>query len=412
MRIPTALLVAVVVLGTVGGPAVGVAAADVTLTVSVKTAAGGSVGSADLHVSWDGGSTTATTASNGKAFVDVPEGADVTIEVDHPVYVRNAPKEVTDASEREVEVTVWEKATASVTVVDRNGPVEDARVVFRKDGPAVAELTTDEQGQVDTGVIESGQYTVSVVKPGYYEKAVVLEVRDDTSEEVSIERGSVTVEFRVLDDHFDPLEPIPGATISGADFSTATQHDGRRAVSVPVNTELTVTVKKDGYETIRRLVFVREADRRINITTRRKSAVQLGVANERVVAGETVQVTVTDEYGEPLPGATVYLDGEAVGEADDEGGLRIPIESAGDHTLFAQAGQLSSDELVVTGIESDSDGASLGGASLADAAETDTQVSGLFILPAIGPLHLRSLAIGAAGGLLLAGMLFVYIRLR
>lgn len=407
MRIPTVLLVAVLVLGAVGGPAVGVAAADVTLTVSVKTAAGGSVGSADLHASWDGGSTTATTASNGKAFVDVPEGADVSIEVDHPIYVRNAPFEITDASEREVEVTVWEKATASVTVADRNGPVEDAQVVFRK-GSVVADLTTDEAGQVDTGVIESGQYTVSVVKPGYYEKTAVLEVRDDTSEEIRIERGSVTVEFRVLDDHFDPPEPISEAAISASDFSTVTQPDGSRAVSVPVNTQLTVTVKKDGYETIRRLVFVREADQRVNITTRRQSAVQIGVANERVVAGETVQVMVTDEYGDPLPEATVYLDGEALGQVDDEGALRVMIESAGEHALFAQAGQLSSEQLVVTGIEPD--GGNIGGASLAEAADSDTQVSGLFVLPAIGPLHLRSVAIGAAAGLLLAGMLFVYVR--
>ncbi|MFB6360599.1 MAG: PGF-CTERM sorting domain-containing protein, partial [Halobacteriales archaeon] len=143
-----ALLTVVLILGSAGGPAVGLASADVTLTVTVKTAAGAPVSDAELTASWDGGSTTATTASNGKAFVDVPEGANVTIEVDHPNYVRNSPYTLTNASEQDVTVTVWEKASATVTVADSEGSVEGVRVVFRKAGDIVAVRSSDASGTV------------------------------------------------------------------------------------------------------------------------------------------------------------------------------------------------------------------------------------------------------------------------
>lgn len=399
------LLVAVLVLGATGGPAVGLASADVTLEIVVQSDAGDSIGNAEVTASWDDGSRTRTTASNGRVFIDVPEGADVTIEVNHTDYVRNSPFELNDAGNEEVTVTVWEKASASVTVVDAGGPVEGVDVVFEKDGDEVGEFTTDSQGVVDTGTIESGEYELTLSKSGYFDETTTLTVEGETTEEVRIERGSVTVEFRVLDDNFDPPQAIPDATISGEKIGTVpTQADGTRSVSVPVNTRVSVTVEKDGYVPADRTFRVREQDRSINITTHRVDALNIEVGNERVVVGEAVQVTVTDEYDEAVPDATVFLDGSAVGQPDETGVLRVPIESAGEHTLSASAGELSSDEVAVTGIEP--------GAESTPPSPTETETpdddGGL----TVGDVNLRSAAIGIAGGLVLAVVLFVFLRFR
>lgn len=417
MQHRTVLLVAVVVLSVIGGPVAGLAAADdVTLEVLVQTAAGAPVGDAELTASVDGEVVaTATTVSNGRAFMDVPDGAEVTIEVDHPSYVRNDPFTIENATAREVTVPVWEKASATISVADAEGPVEGVRVVFRKGGDIVGVHPTNASGMVDSGIIEAGEYTVTFFEPGYLRKAVTLQVQDQISQAVTIEQASVTVEFRVLDDTFDPPKPIANADISGADFSTQTQPDGRAGAVVPVNTELSVTVQKADYETVQRTVVVREQDREVNITTRKRDAVHLDVANERVVAGETLQVTVTDEYGEPLADATLYLDGEPVGQSDADGTLRVTIESAGDHTLFAQSGQLSSTRVTVTGVESgDVDSTAAQTTAAPDRVTLSPPEpeppAGFFKIPGLGPIHLRSILIGAALGLVLAAVLFIYTR--
>ncbi|NIS37154.1 MAG: hypothetical protein GWN07_39975, partial [Actinobacteria bacterium] len=155
-----------------------------------------------------------------------------------------------------------------------------------------------------------------------------------------------------LDDNFNPPRAVPDATIQGQDFSVATGTDGRREVSLPVNTDLSVTVEKEGFDTVERTIQVGEEDMVVEITTRKLPAVNLQVSNERVVVGESLQVTVTDQYGQALPSATVYLDGEAVGQPDREGVLRVPIESEGDHTLYAEFEGESSDRLTITGVSS------------------------------------------------------------
>lgn len=412
MRNRTVLFVTVVVLGAIGGPTVGLAGAqDVTLTFTVTTAAGDPVSGADLTVSWDGGSEVVTTRSNGQALVDVPEGADVTVEVDHPGYVRNAPYTLSDATEEEVEVTVYQRSSVSLTVTDEDGPVEEVRVVLRKAGAVVEVLSTDASGEVESSVIEAGEYTVNLFEPGYFQQVIALTVQGDTSEEVNIERGSVSVEFRVFDANFDPPRPVADANIEGADFNVATGSDGRREVSLPVNTDLTVTVEKDGYDTVERTIAVREQPLEVEIDTRKQDVVNLELSNQRVVVGESVQATVTDQYGEPLPGATVYLDGEPVGEPDTEGDLRVTIESGGEHTLFAQTDQLTSERLTVTGIQSGEDGADDPAPATTAPDGSGEQPAGFLGIPGLGPLHLRSLAIGAAGGLVISALLFLYTRL-
>ncbi|MFB6107971.1 MAG: hypothetical protein ABEJ82_03900 [Haloplanus sp.] len=154
-KVAVAFVLALVV--TVAG--VGPAAAQsetVTLTVSVVDRAGDPVGNARLTAEWDGGSRSATTASNGKAFVDVPAGADVALSISHPDYVRNYPLSVEDATERDVRMEVARKGSATVRVTDADGVVTGATVTMRKDLHDVASGTTDASGEFHSGTIEQG----------------------------------------------------------------------------------------------------------------------------------------------------------------------------------------------------------------------------------------------------------------
>lgn len=415
MRNRTVLLVAVLVLGAIGGPIAGLTGAqqsEVTLTVSVITAAGDPVDNAQLTVTWTDGSESGTvepapTASNGKTFVDVPEGSDVTIEVDHPGYIRNEPFALEDVSAEEVEVTVYRRSSLDLTVVDGDGPVEGVRVVLRKAGSVVDVLSTDAAGEIESGVIEAGDYTVNLFEPGYYERAVALSIQGDTSEEVTIEQGSVTLEFLVLDANFDPPQPVAEASIVGEDFSVEAGADGRREVSLPVNTEQTVTVEKPGYEPVERTVTVGEQSMQVNLSTRKLPAVNVDVSNERIVVGESVLVSVTDQYGEPLPTATVYLDGSPVGQPDADGTLSVPIESAGEHAVSASTDDLDSEAVTVMGVEPGAEGTG-SGSNGDQSGSSDGPASSL----TVGDLNLRSTAIGVAGGLVLAVVLFVVLRFR
>ena len=132
------LAATVVLLLLLVSPASAVATADapeqVTLTVSVENQDGGSVGNAELTATWENGSNTETTASNGKAFVDVPKGANVTISVSHPDYIRNNPITIKNADEQSVTVPVYQRGQLNVNVDDASGAIADANVVLRKDG--------------------------------------------------------------------------------------------------------------------------------------------------------------------------------------------------------------------------------------------------------------------------------------
>jgi PGF-CTERM protein len=79
-----------------------------------------------------------------------------------------------------------------------------------------------------------------------------------------------------------------------------------------------------------------------------------------VIVGETTRIEVTNAYDEPVSGATVRVNDEAVGETDDRGELSIEIDSAGEATVVASDGQIDSEPITVTGIDpstTDEDGA-------------------------------------------------------
>jgi len=342
----------------------------VTLTVSVETAAGDAVGNADLTATWDGGSAQETTASNGKAFVDVPAGANVTIEVDHDSYVRNEPYVVENATARDVTIEVAEKGGLSVVATENNESVANAQVVVRKGGEVVVRGSTNAEGAFDSGVIEQGEYDVSVVKPGYYRETRTVTVDGNVTETVALESGSVELSIAVVDDHFEEAEALQGVSVQVGDVaSVTTLSNGETSVRVPVNTKLELDVSKAGYEPTTKTVTIGESATSVELAVNRVDALNLTPANERMVAGERLSVTVTDEYGEPVAGATVRLDGEVVGETEADGTLRFEVSEPGNHTLVAANESVESSPVQIRSISDEPDATTT---ATETAAQTDT----------------------------------------
>jgi PGF-CTERM protein len=351
------LLVLSLVVSAGVGVGVTVAQSDgetVTVTVAVRDRASNAISNADLDVEWDGGSTTATTAANGKAFVDVPRGAEVTIRVTHPRYVRNNPYVIDSAAEREVDVRVYRKSTARLEVSDDDGAVADARVRIERGGLRIETGRTGSNGVFESSVLEAGRYTVVVSKPGYYTREKPLEIDGDITNRVALRRGSVTVGIRVVDPHFDPPRAVSSATVTVTDVATErTGRSGNVSVTAPVNTETTLRVTRDGYRTVERDLTVGEEATNVSVGISRTPSITLESANERVVAGERVILTATNAYGEPATVATVYLDGERVATTDGQGEARVRIDDPGEHTLYVTKDGVQSNEVGVEAISAD-----------------------------------------------------------
>lgn len=371
----TAALVATfLILSSVAGAGAVTSTQDsVTLTVSVETADGDPVANADLTASWKNGSTEATTASNGKAFIDVPPGANVTIEVDHENYVRNEPYFVRNATESDVTVEVAEKGTLSVVATQGDGPIDDAKVVVRMDGTIVETGSTNADGVYSSNVIEQGEYSVTVVKPSYYRERRTVTVDGDVTEEIDLKRGSVELSVSVVDDHFEEPEPVEDVKVQIGDVaSVTTLSNGESSVRVPVNTEFKLETQKDGYETTTKTFNVRESDIAVELAINRVDVLNLTPANERVVAGERLSVTITDEYDEPVPGAKVRLNGDVVGETDSNGDIRFEVSEPGNHSLVAEHEGVESDPVEIKAIADESETTETE-TGTATATETETE---------------------------------------
>jgi PGF-CTERM protein len=339
---------------------------EVTLTVTVVDEGGNPLSDASLSATWDGGGpVNRTTAGNGKAFVDVAEGADVTVRVDHPHYVRNQPYVVENASEEDVTIEVARAGRATVTVEGAEGPLENAIVRMFHDGQPVINERTAADGRFTTPEIEQGNYTLITFKEGYLRNRTTLTVDGEVSERTGVRQESVLVTFSVSDDHFDPPQAVTNANVTVPGVAdVTTQGTGTVSVSMPVNDAYEVTVTKPGYDSVTERLGVRESETALNATIQRTPAVSVRADNDRVVVGEPVRVTVTDEYGTPVANASVSRAGTAVGETDENGVVSVPVESAGNVTISAEA---DGREAAVT-----VEGVGSGGAPTATAGATDS----------------------------------------
>jgi len=398
----TVLLIAVVATG-------GAVAQDdpVTLTVAVTDQDGDPVGGVTVEAAWETdsgetGTASGTTVSNGNVLLDVPEGASVELNVDDDTYIRNSPVRVDDASESEVALDVSRSGTATVTVLDdQNRSQADATVTVREDGRAIDRGETGSDGSYETARLERGTYEVTVVKPGYYETEREVTVSLNTEVTVGIERGTVTLDVRTFDDHFDPPAVIQTGSVrvsSSVYDGEVSVTEGAASLNVPVNAEYTVEVVKDDYDATPKLVRVRESAVSTNVTAQRASTLSVASVNERVLVGETTRVTVRNAYGEPVAGATVTVDGEAVGETDDRGEVDVPISSAGDRTVAAQDGTVESDPITIEGVETadetDSDDNESNGGDADDSGDTDDGAPGFGVVAAVLALLVAAAAAG------------------
>ncbi|WP_436923552.1 PGF-CTERM sorting domain-containing protein [Halosimplex amylolyticum] len=336
----------------VGGVGATTTTDTVTLTVTVVDQGGNPLGDAQLSATWDGGGpVNRTTAGNGKAFIDVAEGADVTIRVDHPHYVRNEPYVVEDASASDVTIEVAREGQATIAVDDGSAAVDNAIVRMFHDGRPVVNARTAADGTFTTGEIEQGNYTLITFKEGYLRNRTTLTVDGEVREQMRIERGSVLVTFSVDDDHFDPPQPVTDANVTVPNVAdVTTQGSGSVTVSVPVNDAYDVTVTKPGYESVTERLSVRESQTTLNATIQRTPTIRVSADSDRVVVGEPVRVTVTDEYGNPVSGASVSAGDSQAGETDEEGVVRVPVETAGNVTISAES-EDREDSVTIEGVQ-------------------------------------------------------------
>lgn len=384
----------------------GAAAENIAVDVTVVDQAGDPVEGVELDASWDGGSTTVETLAGGGALFQVPEGEDITITVDHPDYVRNNPYKIRNATvpenetRRVVEIPVSLAGTATVTVEDADGPVEGATVELR-DGVTVETVTTDANGVAETERVEQLEYRLIVSHPGYLRESKRIDIDGDVSERVEIERASVTVQFNVTDDHFDPPQAVENARIEIDGDSLTTRETGLRSTDLEVNREYDLNISKDGYDSVDDTLEVGESGMQFNVSIQRTPAVNVEVSSDRVVVEEPTRITATDEYGNPVAGGTVSLNNEEVGETDADGTADVRIPTEGEHKISVRGDGIVS-SVTVEGIDPSAtdDGTAAGdnetsdnGTDTADNETADDSGPGFGVLAAVVGL-LSTIALG------------------
>lgn len=347
------VVVLLTVLAAVAPAAVGTASAqNVTLTLTTVDQQGNPVGNVDLRITWNesGGPKDVTTRSNGKVFVDVPKGADVTIEVTDDTYLRNFPRRASNVEGQQIQVPVSLPGTAEVTVVDEDGLVGNAEVRLSGNGADITQSTAS-NGTTTIGPVERGTYALDVGKSGYLTNTTQIAVTGDVNTTVRIREADRQLSFTVVDDHFSPPQTVPNASIEVEGVGTfTTGSNGQRGVTVSVNREYRVTVSKADYESVTRTISVAESDKQVTATIQRADDLSVDATSDRVVIGESTSVTVTDEYGDPVEGATVSVGGSEVGQTGPDGTATVPIESRGNQTIEVSQGGVSA-SVVVEGIQ-------------------------------------------------------------
>lgn len=360
----------------------------VTITVEVQTNEGDPVGGASVEVQYDGGSNQTQTFSNGQALVDVPRGVDVTVDVEDDEFVVNRPVQTTDVDgETLVRVTMYPRATLVVESVDEGGTVRDAQVSVSKRGSGV-ELdseTTGEDGIYQLEGVETGVYDVTVVKRGYLREQVAVNLtQPQTGRTVTLEEATTTLSVRAFDDHFRSPQPLSDAVVTvetgGQEvLSGRTGDNGRRQLSVGVNGQYTIRVTKEDYTVAERTLVVGETGQELEFNVQRTPTLTVRPGADSVAAGESVLVQVRNAYGESVEGATIERDGEPVGTTDASGEIRVSIPEAGEFEVVASQGDVSSEPVVIEGIDRATETTETTAETTATTEESDP-------LPGFGPV--------------------------
>jgi PGF-CTERM protein len=134
-----------------------------------------------------------------------------------------------------------------------------------------------------------------------------------------------------------------------------TSSSGGVTFTVPVNDRYTVAATKDGYRTNETTEFVGTSQDTVRLVITRERSLTVVPANERMVVGETVAVTVHNAYNESVANATVFVHGEEVATTNEEGRARVPIEETGNNTITAEFDGVTSAEATVEGVSGDAE---------------------------------------------------------
>jgi hypothetical protein len=342
MRWSLARVVVLVVLVGVATPTAtgGVTAQEqTTATVTVVDQAGERVGDVDLRVVWNNGegSENVTTRANGQALVDVPAGATVQIRVTDEEYLRNSPAVFFGVDGGELEVEVSLPGTARVTATDSAGQVEGATARLSGQG-TIRTADTGVGGLAVLGPVERGEYDLRVSEPGYLTNSTAVTLDGAVNRTITLREADRQLTVRVVDDKFDPPRTLSEATVEIEGVATLTTgSNGQRGTTVAVNTDYEMTATKDGYESVTRTVSVVESAESVTLAVQREEAISVAVTAQRVLLGETTELTVTDEYGQPVAGATVSVDGTERGQTDNQGTYDLTVDSAGNRTVTVSA---------------------------------------------------------------------------
>lgn len=370
--VPVVIVAVGLALGAIMVAGTATADDEIVVEVTVENQDGETVSGVDVTVDWEDDAETATTLPDGTQTFVVEEGANLTISVDHMDYVRNFPLERENVtldegqSRYSVTVPVWEAAYPTIVVEEDGDPIEDLRVRFldreensfvrgSQQGPGeyevqslpnsrTASLMTNADGEVELNRIASKEnYRVDTFKAGYLVEEIDLDVDGFMTETIEVESARVDVDFFVEDDHFDPPQPVADAEISIPEqgITLTTFSDGGQDQRLPVNTDYTIEVSKNGYDGVTEELQLGESSTEFSVSIQRTPELNVDALNTQVIVGQTTRVTVTNAYDEPVAGATITVDGEEVGETDQTGSFDVTLESEGEQTVGASHGGLS-----------------------------------------------------------------------
>jgi len=233
----------------------------------------------------------------------------------------------------EAQVTMDVEATITGTVQDEWGsPIEGVEIYC--DGGNVG--TTDAGGTFSVSV-PADTVCLEFEHPDYFHKDLRVYANPPTVDLGTITLyNSATVTGHVLDGQ--TLAPIEGATVElSADatpVSTQTDADGAFSfTAIPPGT-YDIEISKDGYDTIWSETDVGSPFVDLGYFTMYPP----GALGEMDLVGHVHSWrSSSHDYGDPIQGASVSIDGETLATTDKIGGFRIRNVPSGNHLIRAEA---------------------------------------------------------------------------
>ncbi len=286
----------------------------VTVTITVKNAAGTAIPNAQIAVTDGGGNTkSATTNSNGQATITGVAGT-WQYSVSATGYATNAGSwQVTSSTTSETVTLAQPQATVTITVKNAAGTaIPNAQIAVTDGGGNTKSATTNSNGQATiTGITGTWQYSVSAT--GYATNAGSWQVTSSTtSETVTLAQPQATVTITVKN---AAGTAIPNAQIAvtdgGGNTKSATTNSNGQATITGITGTWQYSVSATGYATNAGSWQVTSSTTSETVTLAQPQAtVTITVKNAAGTAIPNAQIAVTDGGGN-TKSATTNSNGQA-----------------------------------------------------------------------------------------------------